>query len=148
MFPRSLKASIVTVFHFGFRFCSCKGWPVLLFTTIRIMSGSGLAHKIDVSLISMQKIKTLFLWQHQKESTCKHVSTGILFPFGGFSIFGRLYCLFCLQTVKKFTTSKPFLRLLYLLTISVRCLSFGNILWEKTSWEISWLITQPDLGGQ
>ena len=48
------------------------------------MSGSGLAHKIDVSLISVQKIKTLFIWQHQKESTCKHVSTGILFPFGGF----------------------------------------------------------------
>ena len=56
--------------------------------------------------------------------------------------------LFCLQMVKEFTTSKPFLRLLYLLTISVRCLSFGNILWEKTTWEISWLITWPDLGGQ
>lgn len=57
--------------------------------------------------------------------------------------------LFCLQMVKEFTiASKPFLRLLYLLTISVGCPSLGNILLEETTWEIFWLITQPALGEQ
>lgn len=82
------QSSIVTVFCFVFQFCYCKGQPVLVFIG-RVMSGSGLVHKIPLQLLC--KRSNTFLMATSKRINSKHVSIGIPFHFSDFSIFGTLY---------------------------------------------------------
>lgn len=82
------QSSIVTVFCFVFQFCYCKGQPVLAFIS-RVMSGSGLVHKIPLQLLC--KRSNTFLMATSKRSNSKHVLIGIPFHFSDFSIFGTLY---------------------------------------------------------
>lgn len=82
------QSSIVTGFCFVFQFCYCKGQPVLVFIG-RVMSGSGLVHKIPLQLLC--KRSNIFLMATSKRINSKHVSIGIPFHFSDFSIFGTLY---------------------------------------------------------
>ena len=111
------------------------------------MSCSGLAHKIPLQFLC-KRSKHFFYGNIKKNQHVNMFQQSFFLPSVISQYLEHFFSLFCLQMVKYFPiSSKPFLRLLCLLTISVWCLSFGNnTLGGKTTLEVFWFITWLALG--
>lgn len=112
------------------------------------MSYLGLAHKIPLQFLCKRSKHFFFNGNIKKNQHVNMFQQAFFLPSVISQYLEHCISLFCLQVVKYFPiSSKPFLRLLYLLTISAWCLSLGNnIFWGKTTLEVFWFITWLALG--